>query len=153
MTHADRFWSRVERRGRDECWPWRGRIGPHGYGRYRLHWRESEGQAHRIALALYLGRPLQGWACHHCDNRACVNPAHLYEGDRDTNTRDAVARRRFRPKLGESNPLAKLTAVAVAQLRSEHHAGGVSYGELGRRFGISHQVARRIVLRQTWAHV
>ena len=60
-------------------------------------------KAHRLALVLTgIEIPKGALVCHHCDNKACVNPDHLYVGDRHTNARDSVARGRQPrgPELG-----------------------------------------------------
>ena len=107
-----RFWEKVQIAGDDECWIWKGTFGSNGYGRFKVPYLGSE-HAHRVALALKLGRLIIGkFACHHCDNKRCVNPAHLYAGDHESNTRDGVERKRFKGRGSkvrfaepESNPL------------------------------------------------
>lgn len=87
------FWSRIERRGEQECWPWRGSTA-NGYG--DLRFGGGKAKAHRLALEIDLGRELADgkFACHTCDNPICCNPSHLYEGDAATNARDMVDRGR-----------------------------------------------------------
>lgn len=36
-----RFWSKVDRRGRNECWPWKAYRSPSGHGRFQLGGRGS----------------------------------------------------------------------------------------------------------------
>lgn len=76
-TLEQRFWEKVDRRGPDECWPWRGHTNREGYGRFA----GSAGkivQAHRFAYMLVIGPILDGLTLDHlCRNRECVNPAHL----------------------------------------------------------------------------
>lgn len=77
----------------DGCWIWTGRLCPKGYGR----WPRSEFSqlAHRIMLDRYVPCPDPAlFACHHCDNPPCVNPAHLYWGTVQDNNRDRDARGR-----------------------------------------------------------
>lgn len=97
---SQRFWAKVERRSADECWLWAGAVGPGGYGRYRFHGVRSA--AHRVAFEIANGREPYPFALHHCDNRLCCNPAHLWEGDHRANMRDMVAKGRakggFAPK-------------------------------------------------------
>lgn len=74
------FWSRVDRRGDDECWPWKGALGRcrgGGYGSFTLPGRRSIG-AHRVAFALAGGIVEPGQHIDHlCRNPACCNPRHL----------------------------------------------------------------------------
>lgn len=68
----DRFWSKVDRRGDDECWEWQACVNARGYGRFRLEGRTIN--AHQFAVGpLPYGMEID----HLCRNRKCVNPDHL----------------------------------------------------------------------------
>lgn len=47
--------------------------------------------------------------------------------------------------------LAKLTSEQVADIRSRHAAGGVSFAALGREFGVSGRMASYIVHGRSWS--
>lgn len=53
---------------------------------------------------------------------------------------------------GNDHPNSKLTAASVRSIR-KLHAKGMSYGRLGERFGVSKMTIRRVILRQSWAHL
>jgi hypothetical protein len=68
----------TERRGPDECWPWRGFVNDvTGYGKVTVQSRHKN--AHRIAYQLaHPGEDIGALVVDHlCRNRICVNPAHL----------------------------------------------------------------------------
>lgn len=95
VRREEHFWSKVEKT--DSCWLYRGTIGFEGYG-YVNHGRAAhrkQYQAHRYSWLLLKG-PIGEDLCvlHKCDVRNCVNPAHLYLGDRQDNSNDMVARGR-----------------------------------------------------------
>ena len=74
-TLAERFWSKVDKRSADECWPWLRAKTAAGYGLMRFH--NELLYAHRVAIELATGKRPQGDVDHLCRNRGCVNPSHL----------------------------------------------------------------------------
>lgn len=88
-TREQRFWSKVDRRGPDECWPWLAAKSATRYGVF------DKTRAHRVAYALTHGLIPEGRiVCHRCDNPPCCNPAHLWLGTPKDNTADMVAKGR-----------------------------------------------------------
>jgi len=148
-----RFWSYVERRGPDECWPWKGGFFSTGYGQFRAGVRKV--RAHRTALQLERGELAPGMiACHRCDNKPCCNPPHLFAGTHADNAhdRDAKGRARLGRRIslpGALNPSAKLTEPDVRQIRML--AGqGLFQREIATRFGISQSQVGNIVRGASW---
>lgn len=89
-----RFWARVDKT--NGCWEWRGPKNPKGYGlfHYPRRWVTT---AHRVAWMITRGRvPQDLLVCHHCDNRGCVRPDHLFLGTAQDNANDMKAKGRQR---------------------------------------------------------
>jgi len=111
-----------------------------------------------MSVADYHGEIPKGMlALHHCDNTSCVNGDHLYIGTHKDNTRDMMRRGRGRyilPGLkGEANGTSKLTDSIVRKCRIEREATGITYIELGKRYGVDPNTVRLAVSRKTWKHV
>jgi hypothetical protein len=152
QTLADRFWSKVDKRGPDECWLWTAVVNEHGYGVMR-----PEGQrhgptvkAHRVSLML-ADADIEGrYVLHSCDNRRCVNPAHLSAGDHRENVADMVGRQR--QARGSRNGEAKLTEQQVAEIRARAGRGEL-HRILAAEYGVSRPTISRVVNRGGWRHV
>ena len=76
------------------CWNWMASKDGKGYGKLRYLGRLE--QVHRLSAHFYLRFDLKSTlhVCHHCDNPACFNPAHLFIGTRSDNQRDSVSKGR-----------------------------------------------------------
>jgi hypothetical protein len=133
------------------CHVWMGALPPPGYGRFRLGGKHES--PHRVAFLVEHGRWPTPWCLHHCDNPACVNPAHLFEGTPAQNTADMLAKRRNSPPRGERCATAKLTEQDVRDIFACCRSGRVSQRELARRYGVKQQAISKIARRQRWAHI
>lgn len=142
----ERFKSKVQA-GENDCLNWIGSKYPSGYGSFYFDGRIQP--AHRVAWILDgRGDPGDLYVLHHCDNRSCVNPSHLFLGTHQDNMADMDAKGRRVSTAGESNAKAKLTEADVAEIR--RLKGTVSQRLLAQRFGVSKTAIRYIHQGRNW---
>lgn len=151
---AERFWSKVDVRGENDCWPWKGATQK-GYGHFRLNNPRRTRKAHTISYELTYGEfPTGMEGCHTCDNPICCNPKHVFPGSHADNMRDMIAkgRRKSPTYKGSQNPNAVLCEENVVVIKQLINSGQ-NNTEIGRRFSVSHSMISRIRRGLAWTHV
>lgn len=145
-----RFFAKTVKDG--SCLRWTAGKFSDGYGGFYLNGKSYK--AHRIAWQFANGPIPDGlYCCHTCDNRWCVEPAHLWLGTQLDNVRDMVSKGRCnntRPGLENGN--AKLTNNDVRAIRKAS-AGGETYASIARRYPVCNTTIRYIVKRYRWPHI
>lgn len=125
---------------RTGCWNWK-RTRAKGYGRASHLGKHV--QVHRISFELWNGTPippeLEG--CHRCDNRACVNPEHIFPGTRSENGKDASNKGRI------VVPNKKLTDDQASIIKRDQRFQKV----IAEEYGVSQQCVSRIKLGLKYA--
>ena len=138
------------------CWLWLGLPGGRGYGRVRVAGRQE--RAHRVSHEIHVGPVARHlFVCHRCDNRMCVNPAHLFVGTPQDNIADMMAKGRHaygpqckpNPKQGQDHDSAKLTQVEVVSILLAVQSG-VSQRGLARELGINASTISSICRGKSW---
>lgn len=156
---AERFWSKVDVRGEDECWEWQacrinnprsgfyGRFGVAGHTEY----------AHRVAYLLTYGEIDDAlFACHTCDNAPCCNPAHLFMGTGKDNAADRDTKGRYvlgRVDRGEDHASSKLDNEQVRSIKRALANGEATRRELAELHGVHIETIRAIATGRTWKEV
>ena len=146
-TAEERFWRHVQKL--DSCWEWRAAKSSTGYGQFYAGKRYA---AHRYAYELANGPIPDGMVVmHSCDNRSCVNPAHLSIGTKLDNSRDMARKRRYRIPgyKGEQHGEAKLTDAAVEEILTTHTKGR----DLATKYGVSESAISHVRCGKSWTHV
>lgn len=144
-----RFWSKVKKKGPDDCWEWVG-SRQEGYGAMLVSGFNF--RAHRISYFFkHRNLPEDLCVCHRCDNPACVNPDHLFLGTAIENRKDCV--QKVRHARGEGQHKHKLIESEVTEIRSLNFLTGLSYEKLAIRFKVSKQTIYRVINRFSWKHI
>lgn len=145
---TERFWEKVHKS--DGCWFWIAGRNKQGYGLFKPDSGNCQ-LAHRFSWELVNGKIPEG-ACllHRCDCPPCVNPEHLFVGDRPQNTADMMNKGRF--PVGERHWFSRLTDDDIREIR-ELRLSGISCREIGERFGVCQSNISAILRGERWAHV
>jgi hypothetical protein len=144
------FWLYVDKRGEEDCWLWTGAYGRNGYGRTGQK-GNPDLRAHRVSFELTKGSIPEGLVVmHSCDNRGCVNPAHLSVGTRAENMHDMIAKGRAVHQQGAENPRSKLTEKDVLEIRATDIK---NFAECARRYGVTAPTIAAAKFGLTWRHL
>lgn len=146
MDPVQNFWSKV-RKGAG-CWIWEGGLSPKGYG---VHWiGTGHKRAHRYSFQLATGIDPGGRVVmHKCDNRRCVNPAHLQLGTQAENIADMDRKGRRNAPRGIQHGSAKVTPEQVAAIRCDPRPPR----EIAKDYPIGSSGIEAIKSGRTWRHI
>jgi hypothetical protein len=158
LTLEERLWSHVVMSG--DCWLWTGNTRSDGYGTLCVNGKKTA--AHRLSWILAHGEIPKGdgfhgtCVLHTCDNRKCVNPAHLFLGTQADNLGDMTQKgRALHPRndtsfrAGERHPNARLSETQVIAIRSDPRIEI----QIARAYGVGLMTINHIRHRRTWKHV
>lgn len=160
----ENFWAKVNKT--ESCWLWTGcrkkTRGEIGYGIFQISTKSF--LSHRVSWCIKHGEIPKGmFVLHNCpggDNKACVNPDHLWLGTIQDNCLDMVKKgghgSRTMPERmcrGEGFKSSKMTEAKVLELRRSYAAKEGTHQMLADKFGISQSAVTLIVTGRRWRHV
>lgn len=153
------FWSKVDKRSDNECWPWLG-AKSNGYGYMgSKYWESGKNcSAHKVSWIIHYGEIPESYSyhgicvLHKCDNPICVNPKHLFLGTHFENMCDMVKKGRTPGLKGEKNPTAKLNDIKVIEIR-KHLKNKINQHEIAKMYGVNVSTINRINKNHLWEHI
>ncbi len=142
----EQMWDRVEKT--EGCWIWKERRPVEYYGRFSINGKIWS--AHRLSWTLTFGPIPEGlYVCHHCDNKRCVRPDHLFLGTCADNVADMHRKGRNAMLRGTQVGRCKLSEETVHLVRAT--SGLINHTELATRLGICSAQVGRIRRKVSWS--
>jgi len=157
LTEKDieRFWSKVERKGDDECWEWKGTRDIGNYGKlYISSPKRTTLMAHRISYFLKNGKfPLEMKILHICDNPPCCNPNHLKIGTQKDNVDDCIKKGRRSPQNCDNNNRRILNSSQVIETKELYETGSYSAREIAEKYCVHTTTINYILRGISWKEI
>jgi HNH endonuclease len=145
---VDRFMAKVSPEPNSGCWLWTAHTGVGGYGRLRTD--DGVKEAHRLSYELFCEAiPEDACVLHKCDVRSCVNPSHLFLGDRAANIADMIAKGRAVYPKGMAHGRSRLDEVALQKIRSRKYR----VADLAREYGVTRRTIYNVLDDVTYTGV
>lgn len=141
------------------CWEWigafKGKNKLQQYGNIvvgsRIDKTRKTISAHRYSYEIFVGKIPDGkWVLHKCDNPKCINPNHLFLGNRQDNVNDRQIKNRNKPINGELNPNCKHTLKQIYEIK-RLYSEGKTMRELSKLYGYKgHKTIFDIIHGKRW---
>jgi len=160
-----RFWKKVNKDGPIQphcpelgpCWIWTASRYSNGYGQF---WDPEHGRceglrqlsgAHRYSYKIHFGEIPDGLVVlHKCDNKICVNPAHLHAAPQAANMQDMKAKGRSR--RGQDRWNAVFTNEQVIEIK-QSASDLATRRDLAQRFGVRLNYIWAIQAGRRWKYI
>ena len=142
---ADRFWSKVAKGDKEDCWEWIVAINSSGYGSFGYNGKVYSSS--RFSWFLSSGKFPEDCVLHKCDNRKCVNPEHLFIGSAKDNSDDKINKGRWRGHNIRGD-LHWNTIIPVGDFASifSRHKSGESIRSIARSYDVAMETVRKIII-------
>ncbi len=126
------------------CINWQGSKLGNGYAR---KWIDGKTVlVHRLVLESKIAGFLDSghFTCHTCDNRSCINPAHLVVGTAAENTGQMIERDRKTPRRKSIPGITKLSIAQLREIQTKYLAGTIK-NHLAKEYGVDHDTITKIL--------
>jgi hypothetical protein len=144
LSFEHKLWSKIDKKGEDECWHYIGALDRDGYGHCVYDGKTY--QAHRAVYEVVKGPIPKGYhVCHSCDNPTCCNPKHLGTDSPKENMRQKIERGRDT----KPNFLPKKRWI----IRHLIKHGQIQQRLVGELYGISGTSARKIAQKNQYEYI
>lgn len=106
----------------------------------------------RVVYDLYKGEVAKDlFVCHSCNNNLCINPDHLFLGNKVENGRNQKRRNKY--VKGSQVITAKLTEQQVASIKDLLGESKLTFAEIAKMFSVKPETISCISQGRTWRHV